>query len=183
MKFDDKETNQIRIAVIAGIIVLAITVVSSTVSKMYNKVVFGDEKSVDPIQSREGDSNLYKDLVKGEEQGIRINSKHGLNLPVKSISHPVLSATATTKKSPFTGITKTPAAGPTKGLPERQDDFWNIDSIFFLKSKLVSSSYPHDDVPVAYARSDYNIYRNYLSNHGGIVFWTDCRDCNWSIRL
>lgn len=44
------------------------------------------------------------------------------------------------------------------------------------------SSYPNEDIPsVSYEFSD-DIYKNYNVKEGGIIFWTDCKDCNWSIK-
>jgi len=45
------------------------------------------------------------------------------------------------------------------------------------------SSYPGNDIPVIHLRSDNEIFNRYIPGYGGIVFWTDCEDCNWQISL
>jgi len=48
--------------------------------------------------------------------------------------------------------------------------------------KLTMSEYPNYDKPAIYEKRNRK-FKVEAANKGNILFWTDCKDCNWNIKL
>jgi len=65
----------------------------------------------------------------------------------------------------------------------RRSDSLYCDFLDRTGSKLLRSSCPEEDIPELRPRLDEDIYKHYLSNYGGVVFWTDCGNCDWIVKI